>query len=70
MPFCVGMAQTASGGMIMGCMCAECRFAKVIEDEQGKLFSVCANRKSDNFLTELEIAFDNCEIGMVDDEEE
>lgn len=54
----------------MGCMCAECRFAKVIEDEQGKLFSVCAHRESDNFLTELEIAFDNCEIGMVDDEEQ
>lgn len=50
----------------MGCMCMECRFATVIEDENGKMLSVCSNRKSDNFLVELDIAFDNCEVGMID----
>ena len=40
-----------------------------IEDENGKSFQICANRKSDNFLVELEIAFDNCEIGMIDEAE-
>ena len=56
--------------MIMGCMCMECKYARVIEDENGKLFQICANRKSDNFLVELEIAFDNCEFGLIDDGEE
>ena len=56
--------------MIMGCMCMECKYERVIEDENGKLFQICANRKSVNFLVELEIAFDNCEIGMIDDEAE
>ena len=64
------MAQTACGGMIMGCMCMECKYARVVEDENGKLFQICANRKSDNFLSELEIAFDECEFGIVDYDEE
>ena len=53
----------------MGCMCMECKYARAIEDENGKSFQICANRKSDNFLVELEIAFDNCEIGMIDEAE-
>lgn len=52
--------------MIMGCMCMECRFIRIVEDENGDLFSICANRKSENFLKELSIAFDNCEIGIID----
>ena len=50
----------------MGCMCMECRFLQIAEDENGDLFSICANRKSENFLTELSLAFDNCEIGIID----
>lgn len=56
--------------MIMGCMCMECRFVKIVQDENGDLFSICTNRKSDNFLTELSLAFDNCEAGMLEDDEE
>lgn len=54
----------------MACMCMECRFARVIEGENEKLFSVCCNRKSDNFLVEVSSAFDSCEFGMIDDYEE
>lgn len=53
----------------MACMCMECKFVRVIEDENGELLSVCSNRKSENFLAELEIAFDSCEFGMLDDYE-
>ena len=53
----------------MGCMCMECRFSRVIEDENGELLSVCANRQSENFLDELIIAFDSCEVGMIEDYE-
>ena len=56
--------------MIMGCMCMECIYARVDEDENGKLFQVCTNIKSDNFLAKLEIAFDECELGVIDDCEE
>ena len=48
----------------------ECKYARVIEDENGKLLQICTNRKSDNFLVELEIAFDNCEFGKVEDYDE
>ena len=51
----------------MGCMCVECQFLRIVEDENGDLFSICANRKSENFLTELSLAFDNCEIGIIED---
>ena len=60
------IATTAERRMIMGCMCMECRFLQIVEDENGDLFSICANRKSENFLTELSLAFDNCEIGIID----
>lgn len=63
-------ARTAEGEITMACMCMECRFARVIEDENEKLLSVCCNRKSDNFLVEVSIAFDSCEFGMIDDYEE
>lgn len=56
--------------MIMGCMCMECRYVKIVQDENGDLFSICTNRKSDNFLTELRLAFDNCEVGRIEDDEE
>lgn len=51
----------------MGCVCAECKFAVVIRDNHNKVLSVCVCRESDNFLRELSIAFDNCELGVVDD---
>ena len=51
----------------MGCMCMECIYARVDEGENGKLFQVCTNIKSDNFLAKLEIDFDNCEFGKVED---
>ena len=54
----------------MGCMCAECDFVRIIEDEKGKRLAVCANRQSDNFLTEVIFAFSNCEVGMVEDYKE
>ena len=50
----------------MGCMCMECDFARIIEDEKGKRFAVCANRQSDNFLTEVSYAFSSCDVGVVD----
>ena len=53
--------------MIIGCMCMECRFMRIVEDENSDLFSICANRKSENFLTEMSLAFDNCEIGIIED---
>ena len=56
--------------MIVACMCYKCRFRRVIEDENGKLFSICANRKSYSFLNELEIAFDYCEFGEIEDEDD
>ena len=54
----------------MGCMCMECIYARVDEGENGKLFQVCTNIKSDNFLAKLEIDFDECELGVIDDCEE
>ena len=54
----------------MGCMCMECRFIRIVEDENGDLFPICANRKSENFLRELSLAFDSCEIGTIEKNEE
>lgn len=51
----------------MGCCCFECKFAEVVRDNHDELVSVCVCRESDNFLHELEIAFDNCELGIIDD---
>ena len=56
--------------MIMGCMCMECRFMRIVGDENFDLFSICANRKSENFLKEVSIAFDSCEIGTIENNEE
>ena len=64
----LGVAPAASERrMIMGCMCMECQFIQIVEDENGDLFSICANRKSENFLKEVSLAFDNCEIGIIED---
>ena len=56
--------------MIMGCRCMECQFLRIVEDENADLFSICANRKSENFLKEVSIAFDSCEIGTIENNEE
>ena len=54
----------------MGCRCMECQFLRIVEDENVDLFSICANRKSGNFLKEVSIAFDSCEIGTIENNEE
>ena len=54
----------------MACMCYECRFRRVIEDENGKPFSICVNRRSYSYLNELEIAFDYCELGEIENEDD
>ncbi len=54
----------------MGCMGVECAFARIIDDENGKRFGVCANRQSDNFCTEISRAFDSCDVGLVEGYEE
>lgn len=51
----------------MGCMCYECRFAVTGKDNHNKLIEICVCRESDNFLKELDLAFDNCEVGEIDD---
>lgn len=51
----------------MGCMCMECKFYDVVTDNHDDLHSICTCRESENFLTEIEIAFDNCDLGIVDD---
>jgi hypothetical protein len=39
-------------------------------DNHGDLVSVCVCRESENFLHKLDIAFDNCDFGVVDDPDE
>lgn len=51
----------------MGCMCADCQYAKACQDEKGDLFVTCCNRKSENFLKEISLAFDSCDYGKVGD---
>lgn len=55
---------------MIGCMCAECKYAKKVRDNHKKFILICVCRESENFLHELEIASDNCDFGFVDDEEE
>lgn len=47
-------------------MCMECKFREVITDNHKELLSVCVCRESDNFLHELDAAFENCDFGVVD----
>lgn len=54
----------------MACMCMECKFTKICQDENGDLFVICTNRKSENFLTEISLAFDDCDFGKVEDYDE
>ena len=61
----------AEGGINVGCMCVECQFLRILEDENDHLFSICANRKSKNFLTEVSLIFgSSCEIGAIENDEE
>lgn len=47
----------------MGCMCAECRFAK----ETGNPYSVlCDNWESDAYGYEMDKSADGCDFGEVD----
>lgn len=54
----------------MGCMCGDCQYTKICQDEKGDLFVICCNRKSENFLKEISLAFDSCDFGRVEDDEE
>lgn len=54
----------------MGCMCAECMFAKLLKDSYKEEIAICVCRKSEYFLHELDFYSDNCEIGIVEDPEE
>ena len=56
----------AEGRTNMGCMCMECQFLRIVEDENGYLFPICANRKSKNFLTEVSLIFGSCKIGTIE----
>lgn len=56
--------------MIVGCMCMECKYTQICQDENGDLFVFCRNRKSENFLKEISLAFDDCDFGMLEDEED
>ena len=61
----------AEGRINMGCMCVECQFLRIVEDENDRLFSICANRKSENFLTEVSLIFGSgCKIGAIENNEE
>ena len=51
----------------MGCMCGDCQYIKICKDEKGDLLIICCNRKSENFLKEISLAFDNCDFGRVED---
>ena len=54
----------------MGCMCFDCQYEIICQDENGELFSICCNRKSENFLKEVMAAFDSCDFGRVEYEED
>ena len=56
--------------MIMGCMCGDCQYTKILQDEKGDLFAICCNRKSENFLKEISLSFDDCDFGRVEDDDE
>ena len=50
-----------------GCMCLECKYAEVLTDNKERYHNICVCQESDNFLKEVEIAFDSCEYGRIDD---
>ena len=65
------IAAEAEGRINMGCMCVECQFLRIVEDENDHLFPICANRKSKNFLTEVSLIFGgSCKIGVIENNEE
>ena len=37
------------------CMCVDCRHTGICRDENGGLFAICCNRKSENFLKEISL---------------
>lgn len=54
----------------MSCMCWECKHQKIIEDNHGQYFGICACRESEKFSRKVD--WDDCDQGEVDtyDEEE
>ena len=66
------MKRIAAAGRInMGYMCVECQFLRIVEDENDHLFSICANRKSKKFLTEVSLIFgSSCKNGAIENNEE
>ena len=51
-------------------MCGDCQYTKILQDEKGDLFVTCCNRKTENILKEISLAFDSCDYGKVEDYEE
>jgi hypothetical protein len=45
----------------------ECKYYDVVTDNHENTVAICVCRESEKFLHELEIAFDNCDFGIVDD---
>lgn len=50
-----------------GCMCMECKYREAIRNNHEDLLSICVCRESENYLHQIEIAFDDCDFGVVDD---
>ena len=56
--------------MKMGCMCMECAFREIVQDNHDDLHGICVCRESEFFLKKVSAVFDSCDSGMVEDEEE
>lgn len=51
--------------------CLDCKYSdQLVRDNHGKLHCICSCKESDEFLKEIEIAFDGCGCGQEDDDAE
>ena len=50
--------------------CMSCRWYDVIRDNHEHTVAICVCRESELFLKQVDIAFDGCDNGIQDDEEE
>jgi hypothetical protein len=53
----------------MGCICIDCKFREVVQDNHDDLHGICVCRESEFFLKKVSAVFDSCDFGMVEDEE-
>ena len=53
-------------------MCISCKHYNIITDNHGTLHGVCACRESEDFLKVVDCAFNSCDYGEpdIDDDEE